>query len=114
MKDMELAAIIMGIANFALTWGVGFYVHIVNKNKATNERISHLEHELDSRLDGQVERIARVEEWVKTAPNHHDLAKLYERINAICASNSRIEGEIKTMADNLRTVMGHIIRRNDK
>lgn len=108
MMDLEVVKFIFTvIQTLAMAW-VTFYVYISNKDKVTNARISKLETDIDTRMDGQSERIARLEEQVKGGPTHDDLGKLYEKLNRVAESNSRVEGELKAVADTLRMILNKI------
>lgn len=91
--DMEMMKLGFQVGQFLLTAGLGFYVHIINKNSVTNDRITKLETDLgaritaldtdvDKRLDNHSQRITAVEVAVKHAPTHEDLGKIYEQITA--------------------------------
>ncbi len=111
---MDPAAMIsLGLsgANFLLTWGLGFYMHIVSKNKVTNDRITKLESDFDLRMDGQGERIAALEMQLKVAPTHEDLGKLHEKVNRVAESSSRIEGLLEGVAGSVRAIQGEITKR---
>lgn len=104
---MGIAAIApyLALANFALTWGIGFYVHIVNKNKATNDRIERMESEFHQRLILHSERLGRTEAQLAVVPTHDDLGKLYRELNETSNQVSRLAGEVSHMNDNLRLLL---------
>lgn len=85
--------LIISTLNFLLTWGIGFYVHITSKNRATNDRLGKLEADFDTRMDGHGERIARLEEKIEGVPTHDDLAKIYERLNEATSKLNHLTGE---------------------
>lgn len=91
--------------NFALTWGIGFYVHLVNKNKATNDRIERMESDFNSRLTLHSERLGRIEAQLAVVPTHDDLGKLYRELNETANQVSRLAGEMSHMNDNLRLLL---------
>ncbi len=92
-------------ANFCLTWGIGFYVHLVNKNKATTDRMERLEATMHTALALHAERLSRVEATLKVVPTHDDLGKLYRELNETTQQVSRLSGEISQMNDNLRMLL---------
>lgn len=106
--DIPSIALAVSAANFFLNWGIGFYVHLVSKNKVTNDRITKLENDFDTRMDGQGERIARLEEQMRTVPTHDDLSKLYDKVNATANMVSSIAGELKVVNDNLRMILNRV------
>ena len=98
----------ISVANFILTWGVGFYVHIVNKNKATNDRIATLETQMHADTQAHSIRLARLENTAQTAPTHSDLGKVYDQVNKLAQSSSRMEGQLDGMNDTLRLILHRV------
>lgn len=92
-------------ANFVLTWGIGFYVHLINKNKATNDRLDLLDGNLNTVKTDHTERLGRVEGQLKGVPTHDDLGKVYRELNETAQQVSRLTGEISQMNDNLRMLL---------
>lgn len=93
------------VANFALTWAIGLYVHLVNKNKATTDRIERVEAEVGQRLGLHSERLARLDSLLAQMPSHNDLGKLYDRLNEQSREVARMAGELSHMNDNLRMLL---------
>lgn len=92
-------------ANFALSWGLGFYVHIISKSKVINDRIERAEAEFHQRFILHSERIGRAEAQLAVVPTHDDLGKLYRELNETSNQVSRLAGEISHMNDNLRLLL---------
>ena len=92
-------------SNFVLTWGIGFYVHLVNKNKATTDRLERLESTVNADFAAHGERLGRVEGTLEVMPTHDDLGKLYRELNETAQQVSRLTGEISQMNDNLRMLL---------
>ena len=93
--DIETLKFGFQVLQFIATGAIGIYVYISNKNRVTNDRISTLENDIDTRLDGQSVRVAKLEEALHHAPTHDDLSKLHEKINDMSACMNRMEGEFK-------------------
>lgn len=128
---METQYIALGIsaANFVLTWGVALYMYLANKNKATNERIGKLEEDIDTKFDVHTkmedekytaisaqlttyaERIQHLETATESAPNHGDLAKVYEAINGMAATVNQLVGENRGQSDTLRLILNQITQK---
>jgi hypothetical protein len=113
---MDLEAIKFGfsVLQFLLTGGVMVYVYLVNKNKVTNDRIERLEDDLDEKLDGQSERIAKLEANGNSAPNHGDIAKVYESINSLAATVNQLVGENRGQSDTLKLILNQITAKGMK
>ena len=84
-------------ANFCLTWGIGFYAHLIGKNKTLTER-----------MDLHTERLTKLEMSAANAPTHADLAKVYEKLNRVAESNSRMEGQLDGMDATLRLILNRM------
>jgi hypothetical protein len=97
-------------ANFILTWAFGFFVHLVNRNKATNDRIERLETETQKRFGQHSDRIARLEVILEKAPTHDDLGILYEKLNETGNLVSRMAGQIDQMNDNVRLLLHNMVK----
>ena len=81
--DLEIFKFGFQVLQFLLTGGIGVYVYLTNKDKVTNDRISRLEDDIDTKLDVQGERIAKLEANAEKAPTHNDLASIHEKINGV-------------------------------
>lgn len=113
---MDLEAIKFGfsVLQFLLTGGVMVYVYLVNKDKVTNDRIEKLEDDLDSKLDGQGERIAKLEATGNSAPNHGDIAEVYKAINGLAATVNQLVGENRGQSDTLKLILNQITAKGMK
>lgn len=95
-------------ANIVLTWALGFYVHLTSKNKAITDRLDAMDADLKGELSRHAERIARLESHHLNAPTHADLAKVYDKLNRVAESNSRMEGQLGGMSDSLRLILNRV------
>ena len=107
MNFTELTPYII-TANFVLTWGIGFYVHLVNKNKATTDKMEHLDTKASANFANHADRLSRIEATLKVVPTHDDLGKLQRELNETTQQVSRLSGEISQMNDNLRMLLHHM------
>lgn len=98
-------------ANIVVTWGLGFSVHLVNKNKATDDSVTELKKQVDADKQAHAERISRLEVISEKAPTHADLAAVYEKLNRVVESSSRMEGQLGGVADSLRLILNRIAER---
>lgn len=98
----------LSVGNFLLTWGVALYMYLANKNKATNERIAKLEEDILKRMEIQVQRITKLETAAEKSPSHHDLAKVYESLNALAGTVNQLVGENRGQSDTLKLILNQI------
>ena len=57
------------------------------------------------------DRIARLESMAQNAPTHNDLSKVYERLNRVAESVSRIEGTLVSFGDTQRLILNRIAQK---
>lgn len=95
----------LAVANFALTWGLAFYIHLINKDKATTDRMERLEGDLVQRLNQHSDRLTKLESQLSQIPSHNDLGKLYDRVNEQAQTVARMAGVVDQMNDNLRLML---------
>ncbi len=98
----------LALAQFALTWGLGFYVHLSNKGKATNDRLDVMGVDIAGSLNSHAERLARLESHYANAPTHADLGKVHDKLNRVAEASSRMEGQLGGMDATLRLILNRI------
>lgn len=113
MDAQTIALISLGVAgaNFCLNWGVAFYVHLINKDKVTNEKIKEIREDFDDKLDSHSDRIARLEVLAKNAPKHADLEKIHEKINEVAGSLKELKGEFNGATRTLQLIHETLMER---
>ncbi|MEX3614742.1 MAG: DUF2730 family protein [Burkholderia gladioli] len=107
--DIKLLELIVSIIQFVFTAGIGFYVYISNQDKVTNDRITVLESDVDTRIDQHSERIARLEEAVDHFPTHEDLGELHTRINDVAKGVNTLTGEVKGIQNTLTLIHQYLL-----
>lgn len=108
---LELVKFGFQVLQFLLLGGISIYVYLSNRDRVTNTRISEMETDIDTRLDGQGERIAKLESASAHALNHLDLGSVYNRISAVDQRLSHLEGENKAQSDTLRLILNQITQK---
>lgn len=103
--DIETAKFLFQIAQFVMLCVVSFYVYMSNKDKVTNDRVSELQDDLDSKLDGHSERIAKLEE----GPTHDDLGDLHARITDVGRGVAGLTGELVGIKTTLNLVHQYLL-----
>lgn len=106
--DLELAKFLFQVLTFLMTGCIGIYVYLSNKDKVTNDRIGKLEDDLDAKLDGQTERIAKLETQVGGAPTHDHIGDLYEKVHAVDTKVSSQGGKLESIDATLRMILSRI------
>lgn len=112
--DLEAIKFSFSVLQFLLTGGVMVYVYIANKDKVTNDRIERFEDDMDEKLGNQGERIAKLEANGDSAPNHGDIAKVYESINGLATTVNQLVGENRGQSDTLKLILNQITAKGMK
>lgn len=112
--DIETMKFAFQILQFVLTGGIGIYVYLSSRDKVTNERIGTLEKDLNEKLEGQGERIAKLEAVTMNAPDHKDISKVYESVNQLAATVNQLVGENRGQSDTLKLILNQITAKGMK
>lgn len=86
------------------------WAYIERRNDKTNERIAELAGKVE-KLDKDV---ASLEAASSTAPNHGDLAKVYQSLNTLAGTVNQLVGENRGQTDTLRLILNHITQKGLK
>lgn len=109
------------VLQFVLMGCIGFYVYMSNKDKVTNDRITQMEQdfnkrlsdiskEMDSKLDRDAERIAKIEAKAEMAPTHQDFGDVHDKINDVAECAKRTEGTVTAIQQQLQLINEHLLR----
>ncbi len=104
---ISYAALCVSAASLWLNWTI----HRENKDKATNARLAMLEADVSGQITAQAQRIAHLETKAEAAPDHADIGKVYESINALAAVVNQLVGENKGQSDTLRLILNQIMQK---
>lgn len=106
--NLELVRFLFEVLTFCVAAGTGFYVYISNKDKVTNDRISEMEKDLDVKLDGYGERIARLEE----GPSKDDITLLHNKVNDVSNGVAALRGEFHATNRTLQLIHETLMERS--
>lgn len=105
--DVEHLRVWLQIINMLGTFSIGAWMYLEKRNDKTNDRITELAGKVDN-LDKDVSALKTSSE---TAPNHADLSKVYESINALAATVNQLVGENRGQSDTLRLILNQIAQK---
>lgn len=111
--------ILIDVAQFLLMGGIGIYIHLVNKNDATKDRIDKVEREgrerynnlntvTDDRLDNHESRISKIEGLLNQAPTHDDIGQVHERVNELATAVAGISAMTAAQTEILKAIQGRL------
>lgn len=106
MEWMKLMVMALGLVFNIAAY---LYMRASNRDKATKEQIEKLEGDLDAKLDGQGERIAKLETRAENSPTHEDLGGIHEKINHLSNQVGILSGELKGMSNLLNTMHNYLL-----
>ncbi|MBO9538739.1 hypothetical protein [Herbaspirillum sp.] len=106
-EDVMQWSLLLGVANFLLTWGVALYMYLSNKNKATNARIDALEAKVTASIIDHGNRLTKLE----GGPTHQDLGMIHEKINEVSTEVAMLNGTVTGMNRLLTSIDEHLRRR---
>lgn len=98
------------IINMVGTFALGVWLYLEKRNDKTNDRITDLAVKVDA-LDKDVSSLKTT---AMSAPNHTDLAKVYESINGLAATVNQLVGENRGQSETLRLILNRIAERGMK
>ena len=105
---------VLALAQLALF----IYVRNTNRNDEVDRRFVHLQEtqedqgkDLGTKVGQLSQRLAHLETAVEAAPDHGDLAKVYEAINAVATTVNQLVGENRGQSDTLRLILNHITQK---
>ncbi|MDR2221003.1 MAG: hypothetical protein LBE24_10580 [Methylobacillus sp.] len=94
---MDKWSLAFQVLQFLITGVIGFYVHLVTKDKVTNDKIRAIQ-ETQTRVNEEHgSRLSRLESEIGGAPTHEHLSDVYEKINEVAVCVSRLKGEMEGM-----------------
>ena len=80
-------------------------MHLTSKNKAITDRLDVMDTDLKHDLNDHAQRLVRLEAHYANSPTHNDIAKVYEKLNRVAESGSRMEGQLDNMDGTLRMIL---------
>lgn len=105
--DPENIKLWLQAINMIGTFALGVWLYLEKRSDKTNEKVSDLAAKVEQ-LDKDV---SALEATTGGAPNHGDLANVYESINKLAATVHTLVGENRGQSDTLRLILNHITQK---
>ncbi len=105
----ELAKFWFDVIQTLLIAAVGIMSWLNNRQRITSATITTLENSIDDRLDGQLERLTRLEQDVKHAPDHNDFKRVHQRLDTLNGEIKEMKGEFHAIRNTLNTIHHHLM-----
>ncbi len=121
MESYHALDIALKFGNLALTIGVWLYVRFSNKDEKTSKELKEIkdefkndlksmEDDVDSRMEGHGQQLARMEEALKQAPNREEQRQIHLRINDVCDQVSTLSGKFNGAENTLKLIHEHLLK----
>lgn len=107
--DSEFLRFLLQAVNMIGTFAIGIWLYLEKRNDKTNDRVDVLSHKVDT-LDKDV---AGLSVAAKAAPNHADLAKVYDAVNSLAKTVHNIDGENRMQSGTLRMIQNLLMHGRD-
>lgn len=101
--DVDLKTWLL-IINLVGEFSIGCWLYLEKRNDKTNDRVTDLAKSVE-KLDKDV---SALQASTIAAPNHADLAKVYDSINSLAATVHTLVGENRGQSDTLRLILNRI------
>lgn len=105
--DSETFRVWLQGLNMLGTLVIGVWLYLEKRSDKTNDRIS----ELADKVEAVDKDVAALKSAAVSAPNHADLAKVYESINGLASTVNQLVGENRGQTDTLRLILNHITQK---
>jgi len=102
--DPESIRIWLQGLNMLGTFAIGVWMYLEKRSDKTNDRIT----ELGLKVEAMDKDVSALKTSSETAPNHGDLARVYESINKLAATVNQLVGENRGQTDTLRLILNRI------
>ena len=93
--------------NMLATFALGVWLYLEKRNDKTNDRVT----ELAGKVEEIDKKVTSLEATAEAAPNHADLAKVYDSLNNLAGTVNQLVGENKGQSDTLRLILNRITER---
>jgi predicted lipase len=107
LEEIKFVFTVVTAVLSAANW---IYVWQSNRHRVTIERISGFEAHVDHRLDDHAERLARLEQDAKNAPNHDDIKRLHARIDEVATGLSNLSGQFAGANHTLTLIHEYLLK----
>ena len=101
---------IFDVVQTLLISAIGIMNWLNNRQRVTNAAISRLDDNIDTRLDDHAVRLVRVEQDLKNAPSHGDLAEIYREMRNMTGVLSTMSAALAAQSSTLSALKGQVDR----
>ena len=131
--DSESIKVWLQAINMLGTFALGVWLYLEKRSDKTNERVTELATSVEDinkdvikiksvcekcSLDEVIARVGHIETDIsglqagaESAPDHSDIARVYESINKLAATVNQLVGENRGQSDTLRMILNKITER---
>jgi hypothetical protein len=135
--NIEAWKLWLDVVQFALTGIVAIFVWVLKQGQVNREAMNSFRHDVEDQLNNvgtrvthiegavrgcpttatcteQARRVGIVEEGLKHAPTHVDMARIHARVDALTEPVMEIRGQVGAIAHQLETISRHLLEREHR
>lgn len=109
--DWDAARFWLDSAQFLLLGAIGFYVHLVTRQRVTETQFDQLKDELHQSLNGFGQRLARAEEALRHGPTHGDMSGLARELGELRGDVQQMAGGLEGIRRAVDLINQHLLNR---
>ena len=109
--DWDAARFWLDVAQFAMLGGIGFYVHIVTRQRVTERQFEDMKDSLTESLNGFGQRLARAEEAQRHGPTHGDMSGLSKELSEVRGDLQRRAGGLEGIRRAVDSINQHLLNK---
>lgn len=105
--DTDTARLWLQIVNMLGTFALGVWLYLEKRSDKTNEKVQTLSDDVEA----LAREVTTIKAAAENAPDHHDLAKVYEGLNKVSELVHRMAGESRSQSETLRLILHRIMEK---
>lgn len=98
----------------ALWVATGIYLFFSRRSAVRSAQFENLKNEMAKKLDDHEARIVRVESSCAGAPDHDDLSKVYDSVNALAATVNQMVGGMDALKGSVDLMHQYLLNNSNK
>ncbi|MCC7082177.1 MAG: hypothetical protein IT530_16010 [Burkholderiales bacterium] len=97
------------VVSFLVSGAVGVYAHIIGRQRVTEDMLERHKESVSEQLNGFGQRIVRVEEAGRHAPNHGDMRDLRKELGELHGDVQRMAGGLEGIRRAVDQINQHLL-----
>lgn len=111
--NMDAAKFWLDVVQFILMGAIAFYMHIVARQRVTQDKLDAHMAEVTQTLNGLGQRLARVEEAHRHSPTHGDMGALAKELGELRGDVQQMAGGLEGIRRAVDLINQHLLSRHE-